>query len=653
MTKAIRGISPHWAMALAATLTIVALWPGIDGPFILDDVANLLPLSDWRNGLIDGSDVLFGNHSSPLGRPLSMASFMLNSIISIDSAAPYKIGNLILHLLCGITLYSLLLHLARRDTLMGETAQPIALFIATLWLVHPMLVGTVFYVVQRMTILASLFVLLALVAYVVGRQHVDAGRRSSGYLLVLGLTPLLTALATLSKESGLLAILMCCVIEATYFRPAPNHSRHWLGRVFLIAPPGAAIILLVAIIAFQPSFLFGGYSSRTFTAGERLLTQGPVLVDYLRGTILPAGPNFSLFRDDYPISKGLFAPPSTAVSWFVLLALAGSAVLLRNRIPAFAAGVGIFFAGHLLESTVLPLMLYFEHRNYLPAAGILFALTGIVVHLIAKLRKQAPNAAWLISVGAMLLVASFAIAAHNRAWIWQSRSALLQQTLENFPDSRLARIEAAADALRGQPPRLDEAIRHFAHLKDLTPNDTRVAGYLGSIYSQCIATRSVDPLEMNTLSGRPLVHFEADVVMLAWLVGNLEIETPCEGFDRLAFADWIVQSLETDRVKRNSNRNWGLRYIAARMYELEGSDDTAVRLAREAWDDGATSSVVAEILVRLYLRNGQHEAAESIWLEAESRFRGLARRPLPSDLNPQRDRGGSDQEMDLDEHRRR
>src|SRR5699024_8372087 len=47
----------------------------------------------------------------------------------------------------------------------------------------------------------------------------------------------------------------------------------------------------------------------------------------------------------------------------------------KNRWPLFA--LLWFFVAHLVESTVIPLELYFEHRNYLAIAGPLLALVAL------------------------------------------------------------------------------------------------------------------------------------------------------------------------------------------------------------------------------------------------------------------------------------
>jgi len=56
--------------------------------------------------------------------------------------------------------------------------------------------------------------------------------------------------------------------------------------------------------------------------------------------------------------------------------LLAASIVWRRRYPLFALAVLWYLAGHLIESTVVPLELYFEHRNYIPIIGPLFALGG-------------------------------------------------------------------------------------------------------------------------------------------------------------------------------------------------------------------------------------------------------------------------------------
>jgi hypothetical protein len=138
----------------------------------------------------------------------------------------------------------------------------------------------------------------------------------------------------------------------------------------VIGLPGVLGLAWLLPRALDPN----AFNGRNFTLGERLLTEGRVVVDYLHWTLLPNLSQLSLYHDDYPVSRGLFSPHGTLLALLLLAALLGLMVWLRRRRPLVALGLAWFFAAHLLTATVLPLELMFEHRNYFASLGLMLAI---------------------------------------------------------------------------------------------------------------------------------------------------------------------------------------------------------------------------------------------------------------------------------------
>jgi len=90
--------------------------------------------------------------------------------------------------------------------------------------------------------------------------------------------------------------------------------------------------------------------------------------------MLPRAYTAGLFNDAYPLSTSLWQPATTLPCILVLLGLALGAVALRKRHPALALAVLFFLAAHLMESSVIALELYYEHRNYIPAMLLFWPL---------------------------------------------------------------------------------------------------------------------------------------------------------------------------------------------------------------------------------------------------------------------------------------
>lgn len=359
-------------LGLLLLVTAAAYGPGLTGGFILDDGANLGSLAriegllDWRQlaSFVFSSAINVGN------RYVSLLSFGLQYSSWPGDPWSFKLVNLILHLLNGCLLLGLFV---RAGALMGMASRhrlAAGLFAASLWLLHPLAVSTVLYVVQRMTQLATLFTLIGLLAYLHGRIQL-AERPLAGYGWMSAGVAAGGLFAVLSKETGILLPVYILALEATLLQSVAR-GRGWRlwAAVFLVAP----LVLAAGYLAttLWPA-LANGYRLRDFSTGERLLTEARALVDYLQMILFPRPSLLGVFHDDYVVSRSVLDPPQTLAAMMLVAALLASGVWLRNRAPAYGFAVLWFFGGHLLESTVIPLELYFEHRNYLPMAGVLWA----------------------------------------------------------------------------------------------------------------------------------------------------------------------------------------------------------------------------------------------------------------------------------------
>ena len=89
------------------SLTAICYWPSLDGPFLFDDIPNLEPIGE-RGGLIAAEQYLefiATPRSGPLGRPLSLASFTLNAKTWPADPRPFRITNLVIHLVNGFLIF--------------------------------------------------------------------------------------------------------------------------------------------------------------------------------------------------------------------------------------------------------------------------------------------------------------------------------------------------------------------------------------------------------------------------------------------------------------------------------------------------------------------------------------------------------------------
>jgi hypothetical protein len=370
------------AFALAAA-TATVYWSGLHGPFLMDDFDALHPLARAQAAGQGWWEVLQGAPNHIRARWLSNLTFLVSHAAGGGTFPPdpypYKLGNLVLHLLCGAACGVLARALARRWNATPMRATWVALLAGGLFLLHPLLVSTVLYPVQRMAQLSALFSLLAVWAYVEWRQRYDRltpFRHAAGVAAVLGAT----GLAVLAKENGALVPLFIGVIELTAFawpaRESARRSRFDTGFGLACAAP---LVLGGVLLAVRLPGIAASYSARDFTLVERLLTQLQVLPTYLGQVLWPRIGAMGLYHDDLVPVHSLDAV--TLAAGLGLLAALAAALWLRRRAPAFAFGVLWFLAAHALEGSVIPLELYFEHRNYTallgPALAVAWAITGL------------------------------------------------------------------------------------------------------------------------------------------------------------------------------------------------------------------------------------------------------------------------------------
>lgn len=415
---------------------IFLVFSGLKGFFILDDYPNLSPLSNIRT-TEDIHSFVYNGISSYLGRPLSLYSFALQAEHWPKNPEPFKWIGLILHLfnaiLIGLCTLSVthLLNLSQRDQLW------ITAGISIFWLFLALHTSTVFYVIQRMTLLSAFFSLVGIYGFLLSLLNKNHIRGLIWATLSISIAYIA---GILSKEN---AVLVGFYITILYFfiRPHLSINKKTIQRwdywviIFALIPP--LFILGYLWISLSDT----AYNFRSFTLTERLLTQNIILIEYLKNIFLPTPKALNIFNDGYPHSTGLLYPISTlfaVLSWTAFIILS---VFARKKYPIISFAIIWFLAGHSLESSFWPLELYFEHRNYLPSLGPITAFVCIAYYALKSANRIKKWAA------ASLLFASFIInILINSAEIqsWSSPGGLAIAALTDRPYSLRARQEASA-----------------------------------------------------------------------------------------------------------------------------------------------------------------------------------------------------------------
>jgi len=417
-------VSGYLLFLLAAVF--ITYLPGLYAPFLFDDFPNIVLNEALHPSSI--SEITNVLHSPFSGnRPVALASLAANYLFSGLSASSYRLTNIAIHATNALLVFTISFLLLRTKLSASRShLLLVAFWAAMLWAMNPIQTQAVTYIVQRMTSLATLFYLLAILTYILIR--LDKIKLVPGSLLLL----VFFFLGILSKQivASLPAALL--LIEFLFFRRTLRPTRidlAVLGGLFV-----AAILYFHHIF---PSFQWSEtYPGRNFSPLERLLTQPRVITNYLSLLIYP---EISRLHLDYDISpsRGLLNPPATLFSLLLLLALFLAALLLAKRFVFVSLGILFFFIGNAIEGSFIPLEMAFIHRAYLPSIFIYLALLAYIPE--KKYRLFSP----LI----LLLFAFFSLTTYERNQEWSNGDVFWEKDIHRGASEARSRINLSANLI--------------------------------------------------------------------------------------------------------------------------------------------------------------------------------------------------------------
>lgn len=372
-----------FSLIILLLLIAIIYFPGVNGGFYYDDFR---PLSALTN-VVDLDSALwyvFSETSGPLGRSISMLTFLFNrndwpSSSSAGNPEEFFIFNIALHILNGLLVFILSYFITQLYKGVHKHNFWVAFTASALWLVLPIHVSTSLIAIQRMAGLSAFFVLFGLTVYVYGlhkqKQYVLNNKTSQiknpGLFLQLIGVFLFTLLAMFSKENGILLPLFILVLEITLFAKVVEISNR---RKLRISGGFLALFIVLSYLCYFAFISNNILPGREYTLIERLITQPQVLLEYVQLAFFPQVEAFNPFHDNYQPVKELFSSLKATASLIVVILSFIAALFYRKNTPILSFAILWFVSAHLLESTLLNLELYFEHRNYIALIGPCLAI---------------------------------------------------------------------------------------------------------------------------------------------------------------------------------------------------------------------------------------------------------------------------------------
>jgi tetratricopeptide (TPR) repeat protein len=487
-------ISGWRSFVMLGLMLFLAYSNTFDVPWQLDDYGNILANpkvhAQYPNlsALTEPFVSFFEN--GHLNRPLAMATFAANWYLGKDNPAGYHVVNLAIHIFTAYFLFLTLLALFKTPRLDGIYSRQQVVFVgllaAALWAVNPIQVQAVTYIVQRMASMCGLFYILSIYLYVKARL---CGVINKTSVLLYAACCLSFLAAFLTKENAALLPITLLLIEATFFH---DIGRKKVRMTFLGIALALGIVTVIggAIVFYSgnPLAVFN-YEARLFTPLERLLTQPRILLFYLTLIFYPAPNRLSLVHD-IDVSTSFMHPWTTLPSIIIVCALLGYAIYKLKKWPILSFAVLFFFFNHVLESSIIPLELIFEHRNYLPAMFIFWPVAVGLERLIGFYRGKNSIVHYGLVAFVPLLLVGMATGTYVRNIDWSSEKYLWEDAMRKAP--------------RSSRPIQNLALTHYQFIGD---HDTALVLYHKALGQQYYNTVQEGRIWNNIAS---IHHFRGD-----------------------------------------------------------------------------------------------------------------------------------------------
>lgn len=405
---------PWLVLVLAGGLVYANSFAGV---FLFDDQINIR--DNPRVQTLWPPDWLGGQ------RPVVNFTIALNLELGGYTAWGFHLVNLAIHLGAGLVLFGVVRRSAERRV-GWRAARDGAFAIALLWLVHPLQTQCVTYIIQRAEGLMSFFVLVTFYAAI--RAHAAQARR--GRIIWNMLATAACALALLAKPASVLTPVIIALYDRALLFPTWRAAVR--SRWPLYLGLAASWILPAMVGVYQSLVAPAGAGDRVVGIGvpgvtpwTYLCTQAGVIVHYLR---LVFWPDPLVLDYGWPMARGL--RDAIEPGLLVLMLLVASVVALRRR-PAMGFAGLCFFLMLAPTSSLMPVRdAAFEHRMYLPLAGVIAVVVQAGYGLIAYLmrdRSVARNIG-MLAVGVAALALGLRTVARNRDYhdpvtLWRKNAA--------------------------------------------------------------------------------------------------------------------------------------------------------------------------------------------------------------------------------------
>ncbi len=363
-------------------------------------------------------------------RPVTYFSFFLNHQIGGLTPAGYRLVNILIHTANAFLTFRISRCILNSPSFSrssnGAYADLAPIAAGFFFLVHPLQIESVTYIIQRATSLCTLFYLLAIVLHLEANQSRSRALRALASLSTMG--------CMLSKESGFTAPFVAVCLDCLLFRvPIRKAIKDAAGLLIWI--PLVPSLLIAVSMSQKGALSLADLLHVSATQGSHsqsipyALTQPSVWIGYMKLFLWPSGLNL-----DPDLS--IVGSASQIEFWLPVLTLCAGPVIalvaLRKQIACDVAvsllcGLGWFSLTIAPDSSFVPLPdLMAEHRTYLPLVGMCF-FAGVTLAKLAEQRAiTSPRSCSILIL--LFPVTALCLSTLYRNELWSSKDKLWHDT---------------------------------------------------------------------------------------------------------------------------------------------------------------------------------------------------------------------------------
>ncbi len=366
-----------------------------------------------------------------ISRPFSYFTFALNWYFGQNKTAGYHFINILIHVFTSFFLFlSIKLLLSTPNIKIKEKDRYFIAFLGSaLWAANPIQTQAVTYIVQRMASMAAMFYIISIYGYLKVRLFEQI---NAAWIL---LPVVAFFLASFSKENAIMLPLSLVLIEMIFFGKQSiwfNISKK--NRIAVLALLILSGIIVIFVLNIDFMSVLNGYDNRPFTMWQRIVTEPAIIIFYLSLIFYPIPSRLSICHD-FSLPDSLFSYFVMMPSILLIILVIWAGFVRFKKYPLISFAILFYLLNHLIESTIIPLELVYEHRNYLPSLFLFVPFAFYFKKAIGYYKRQNMFMVKILICFIVLIVVGFGCGTYIRNFDWRTEKSLWEDAAKKTINS--------------------------------------------------------------------------------------------------------------------------------------------------------------------------------------------------------------------------